>query len=317
MNVNKPNIFIILLCCFFILLTIFNINPIKNKIANLLDVDYKITEVSPSKYALETKFEYVQHTDEFTPYSKQDIMNVIYTTIDNGWNNFNFYCPKEYTKCIDDITEITDDQEILTHINNFVHPYNSFSNLKTKIKDNGEITLNIDYLYTFDEVKTLEDKVSSLIKELITEDMDDYEKIKTVHDYIINNSKYDISRNNDKASSYNSYTAFGPLIEGYATCNGYTDAMAIFLNELGYKNYKIATTPENRNLTGHIWNAVYVNDKWLHLDVTWDDPVSDDGKDYLLHKYFLVTNEELIVADQGDVVVTEHNFLKRIYSEFK
>ena len=92
--------------------------------------------------------------------------------------------------------------------------------------------------------------------------------------------------------------------------------MAIFLNKFGIKNYKIATTPENENSTGHIWNAVYINDKWLHLDITWDDPVAESGKDYLLHKYFLVTNEELQKADEGKVVVTEHNFLKNIYSEF-
>ena len=214
------------------------------------------------------------------------------------------------------ITNITNDQEILTHLNNFVNPYNSFSNIKTIISESGEINLNVNYLYTQDKINEIEKKVNEIIKNNITNEMDDYEKIKVIHDYLINNSKYDVKRNNEKTSKYDSYTAYGPLIEGYATCNGYTDAMAIFLNRLGYKNFKIATTPDNENLTGHIWNAVYINNRWLHLDVTWDDPVSENGQDYLLHKYFLITDEELKKADEGKVVVTEHNYLKNIYSEF-
>ena len=188
--------------------------------------------------------------------------------------------------------------------------------MKTAVSEKGEITIEITYLYTPEEIQTINNKIDEIIKNNINNTMDDYEKIKVIHDYLINNSKYDVERNNGKGSVYNSYKAYGPLFQGYATCNGYTDAMAIFLNKFGIKNYKIATTPENENSTGHIWNAVYINDKWLHLDVTWDDPVAESGKDYLLHKYFLVNNEELKKADEGKVVVTEHNFLKNIYSEF-
>lgn len=74
----------------------------------------------------------------------------------------------------------------------------------------------------------------------------------------------------------------------YATCNGYTDLMAIFLTKIGFNNFKVATTPDeiSYSTTGHIWNAVYLNDEWLHIDLTWDDPVSSDGKDYLFHTYF-------------------------------
>ena len=108
------------------------------------------------------------------------------------------------------------------------------------------------------------------------------------------------------------------MFEGYATCNGYADLMAIFLSKLGYENYKIATTKEEISYesNGHVWNAVKIKDKWLHLDLTWDDPVSTDGKDYLYHKYFLVNNEELKKADSGSVNVEEHNFNKSIYLEF-
>ena len=57
-----------------------------------------------------------------------------------------------------------------------------------------------------------------------------YDQIKTMHDYIINHTKYDVDRNENGESKYLSYLAYGPLFEGYATCNGYTDLMAIFLS---------------------------------------------------------------------------------------
>ena len=137
--------------------------------------------------------------------------------------------------------------------------------------------------------------------------MDDQTKILTIHDYIINNSKYDVEKNETGISEYHSSIAYGPLIEGYAICGGYADAMAIFLTKLGFDNYKIASDT-------HVWNAVLVNGKWLHLDLTWDDPVSEQGVDYLYHKYFLVNNEELIKADGN---LNNHLFKKAIYLEFK
>lgn len=313
---NKSTFIISIICCALIVLVVINLNKISIFLVDLLEENPKVVLEKKNMYALNQNFDYVQITNDFNPLSNQDLKNIIYTAIDSGWKTFTFYCPNEYTKCIEDITNITNDQEILTHLNNFVNPYNSFSNIKTTITESGEITLEINYLYSNEKILIINKKVDEIIKNNITDKMNDYEKIKIIHDYLINNSKYDIKRNNEQDQTYDSYTAYGPLIEGYATCNGYTDAMAIFLNNLGYKNFKIATTPDDKNSTGHIWNAVYVDNRWLHLDVTWDDPVSENGKDYLLHKYFLITDSELKKADEGEIVVTEHNYLKNIYSEF-
>ena len=95
--------------------------------------------------------------------------------------------------------------------------------------------------------------------------------------------------------------------------------MALFLEKIGLNNFKIAMTPEdNQNSEGHVWNAVYLDNQWLHLDLTWDDPVSNDGTDYLQHKYFLITTEQLNEIDtSGEVQVLEHQFKKNIYLEMK
>ena len=265
-------------------------------------------------YYKKNNYIFVSNTEDFTPYGIEDILNIMYSIINSGSPNFTFYCPKEYTDCVKNIKDITNDRTLLTHLNNFVHPFNSFSSIEATISNTGEIIIKVNYLYGKEDIEIINDEVDKLINMLITPDLtEDYDKIKVVHDYIINNTKYDLENKEENKS----YIAYGPLFNHLATCNGYTDLMAIFLTKMGYDNYKVATTIEKEeNTEGHVWNAVKINDEWLHLDLTWDDPVSSDGKDYLYHKYFLISTEELITAD-SNITSEDHVFDKTIYSELK
>lgn len=301
-----------------IIVTIIYLGPITDKLVNVIDKD-PILVLKPSDSFTKNKdYLFVQRSNDFRPYSYQDLLNIYYTVIDNGWREFTFYCPEEYKNCVSDATKISGDELILTHLNNYVHPFNSFTNIKSSINDNGEITLKVFYLYSEKRINEITEKVEEILNNLNVNDLEDYDKIKTVHDYIINNVKYDVDRNEVNDSKYESYNAYGPLFQGYATCNGYTDLMAIFLTKMGFDNYKIATTKDEISYsnTGHIWNAVKVNDEWLHLDLTWDDPVSDDKKDYLFHTYFLVSTEAMMEADKGETVIEEHNFNRLYYLEY-
>lgn len=317
------NIITIILCSILIGITFYYLNPLTNKLSNIISKTNTLVINEANNYKKNNSYLFVSLTDDYIPYSYQDILNIYYSVINNGWSQFTFYCPSEYKDCLEDVEKISGDNLILTHLNNYVHPFNSFTNVQTLMKESGEITLNVYYLYDEEKIKMIDNKVNELLNSLITKDMSDFDKIKTVHDYIINNVKYDVERNEENTSKYNSYTAYGPLFEGLATCNGYTDLMAIFLTKMGFNNYKIATTPEEISYaaTGHIWNAVYVQDEegnfsWRHLDLTWDDPVSSDGKDNLFHDYFLVTTEGMHSADNKGTAIEEHNFNPRYYLEF-
>ena len=68
------------------------------------------------------------------------------------------------------------------------------------------------------------------------------------------------------------------------------DQIKLRADRLNIKNVKISNDT-------HIWNLVYINNKWLNLDVTWDDPVNDLNRDMLLHEYFLKTREEFNKID--------------------
>lgn len=307
-----------IICYTLILFALINSDKISSFIVKTVANNNHLTIEKNNAYTKNYDFLFVSNSKDYIPYSYNDLIDILYSIINQGWNNFTFYCPSEYENCIKDITELSKNDLILTHINNYVHPYNSFETMKTSITESGEINVKVEYLYSQEEIDTINKYVDKVIDELYNSNDDDFVNIKKIHDYIINNTKYDITRNDTGESTYKSYNAYGPAVEGYATCNGYADIMAIILSKLNYENYKIATTSEEISYesNGHIWNAVKINNKWLHLDLTWDDPVSTDGKDYLYHKYFLVTTEEMLEADDGNVKVEEHNFNKSFYQEF-
>jgi len=307
-----------LFCYLIILVVLLNVDSISSFLTKTISNNNILTISNGNKYTKEYNFLYVKNSEDYIPYSYNDLINILYSIINQGWIEFTFYCPAEYQNCIKDISILSKDDLILTHINNFVHPYNSFETIKTSITESGEITITVDYLYKEYEIKEINNYVEKVIKELYNPTDDDYENLKRIHDYIINNTKYDINRNDSGNSKFKSYNAYGPAIEGYATCNGYADLMAIILSELNYENYKIATTSDEISYesNGHIWNSVKIDNEWLHLDLTWDDPVSVDEKDYLYHKYFLVSTEEMLAADSGNIKIEEHNFNKSIYQEF-
>lgn len=296
----------IILCVLMLGLTFFYIDDISNYLANYLDSTHKITNIEKNKYSKNTNYDYVQITNDFVPYNYQELLNVFYTILDYGYTSFTFYCPSEYSDCINDVQNISDSNnvEILTALGNFVSPYNNFSSIKVKYDTAGEVTVDVNKLYTDEDIQNINNKIDSVWKEIVTSEMSDEDIIYAFHDYIINHAKYDETFNtNDKTNNYESNKANGPLFEGYAICSGYTDTMALVLDRLGIKNYKVATKT-------HVWNALYINNEWLNIDLTWDDPVSSDGQDHLEHKFYLIDTNTL----EG-FQIENHNFDKSIYQE--
>ena len=82
------------------------------------------------------EFTFVQETDDFHVKSKQEILNAIYTILNHGMTNFTFYCDTNYDSCLDDLNSISQDQVLLSTINNFVSPFNSYEKIYFKTDKN-------------------------------------------------------------------------------------------------------------------------------------------------------------------------------------
>ena len=264
-----------------------------------------VTIGEKNEYYRDYDFAFVKNTSNFSPSNYQDILDIYYTVINAGKSNFTFYCPKEYTSCIDDIKTLSNDQNTLSDINNYVHPYNGFSHIESEYDSLGRVTINVVRNYTEEDINLINKKIDELMPQLTSNYNSLETNIKNVHDYIINNARYDSARSDSNVLSYKSDTAYGPLFQGYAICGGYTDLMQLFLERLNVKNFRVSSD-------NHIWNALYINNTWKHLDLTWDDPVASDGKDYLEYNYFLIDTNQLLTLEQ-----TQHNFNLEHYTELK
>lgn len=111
----------------------------------------------------------------------------------------------------------------------------------------------------------LESAVQSMLC-LLRAGMSDYEKALVLHDALIERCAYDYGPN--------CYTAYGALVDGSAVCQGYAEAYQLLLIRAGIPCMVVSGTG---NGGPHAWNAVKMDGCWYYTDVTWDDPVGNDG----------------------------------------
>lgn len=110
---------------------------------------------------------------------------------------------------------------------------------------------------------------------------DDFEKALFIHDYIIENCRYQI----DGGAGYDA-TAYGCIVGGSAHCEGYAKAFVYLARYAGINS--IVVTGVTDNGENHAWNQVEIDGEWYNCDVTWDDTDVDGDK---RHMYFLCNNE--------------------------
>ncbi len=165
----------------------------------------------------------------------------------------------------------------------------SFSHVSDRsLEYNGE-RQSFDVLFTYrltaDELSSMNMASEKAAKDIIaqlTPDMDDYEKLKFFHDYLILNCEIDSS---DKYAD----TVYGALVRKKALCEGYTKAFSYLCNLAGIEN----TIVTGKTTVPHMWNMVKVDESWYHVDVTWDNPDDKLHEEYpgvILYQYFMVTD---------------------------
>ena len=258
-----------------------------------------------NEYYRDYDFNFVQNTNSLEPQNRKQLLNVFYTIINSGMDNFTFYCPESYSSCLTDVEDLANDPDLLSHINNFVHPYNGFNHIETQYDSLGKVNIHIQKSYSKKQIREINQVIDQLYNQLVVVGDSDINNIRRVHDYIINHTTYDSLRSDYNITTYRSDIAYGPLLQGYGICGGYADAMELFLEKMGIINYKISSDQ-------HVWNAVYLDQKWYHLDLTWDDPVTTNGENYLEHTFFMIDTPTLLATE-----LSEHNFNQSIYSELK
>lgn len=177
--------------------------------------------------------------------------------------------------------------------------------------DRTKIKVGIIDDLSAEEIKHMYDELVSCADALIESippGLDNYGKVVFVHDYIVNHTTYDTA--GAESSGNGLYdTAYGCLVQGSAICQGYSGAFQYIMKRLGIEcGVCIGDTAKNR----HAWNYVNLNGKYYWIDVTWDDPIPENGgAETLLHTYCLIDDDRMLRTRNID---SDFGFIPKCYS---
>lgn len=131
------------------------------------------------------------------------------------------------------------------------------------------ISLEFTYYNSASELKiAYEANVYSLLAK-VNDSWSDMEKVVFINDYIASHCAYDEAALQNSPAPH-TYDAYGALVNGRAVCQGYAEAFQDLMNRLDVPCEMVTSKTLN-----HAWNMVQIGNHWYHVDVTWNDPVSD------------------------------------------
>lgn len=163
------------------------------------------------------------------------------------------------------------------------------------------VTYNFQYNESAAETEQVDQRINELFRDWKIDKLSDYDKIKKIHDFIINNASYDVNLEH--------YSAFENLINQRSTCQGYMMLVYKMMTEASIPCRIISGTGDGES---HGWNIVKLEGKWYNLDCTWDDPLTRNGEEVLVHDYFLKSDE-----DFGEHVRDEEFRTEEFYGEYE
>lgn len=170
------------------------------------------------------------------------------------------------------------------------HPFEAYNVLNCKIlsvNDSGTFKITFTCTYRMPNAFMLKDlnaKAKEVVANITSSSMSQFEKERAIHDWIINNVRYGNSQ----------YIPCDALLSHSGNCESYAALAQKMFNIAGIKSIIVEGTANNGTGTGnvgHAWNMVYIDKKWYHVDVTWDDSIF--GENSLEYDYFNITDSQI------------------------
>ena len=146
------------------------------------------------------------------------------------------------------------------------------------------------------------ERVDEIVEEIIEPGMTDLEMQTAINDWLVENVEYDFPALENAEQNnfmfvdpyfYNTFTAYGILINGIGVCSGYADAFVLIADRVGLES--VFVTGFMNGSLPHAWNRVNLDDNWYTLDVT------NNGLEHFPNAFFNLTDAE------AALVLTEDN----------
>lgn len=179
------------------------------------------------------------------------------------------------------ISKLRDEHTVLFHLGEIKYIFH-------KNKGVAEIfpqyTFSVDeYNYNVNLILTVVNKINQKAVLLST----DYEREKFIHDYLCKNVIYE---NIGKES----HSIVGPLLKGKGVCDGISKTAKLLLRLLRIDAHVIkgtAKSMDGMDWEPHAWNTVCINGNRYHVDITFDNTISENS---IRYDYFNVCDEILM-----------------------
>ena len=147
---------------------------------------------------------------------------------------------------------------------------------------------------------------NAVIASIIKPGMSDYQKVRAIHDYLVNNVNYDYANLLSNTLPASVFTAEGALVQKSAVCQGYAEAFCLLAHKSGLYSEMVYGYA---NTVSHAWNIVKIGSDYYHVDTTYDDPIINgqvvpDGSN-ISYDYFLLSDTEL--SGMGTHTITHYS----------
>ena len=209
--------------------------------------------------------------------SKDDINP---TPITNGGETKNYYVIEDVSFKSYDIS--INEAQAIYRILNFDHPEFYFISNSIVTTSKKDLRIIIDDIYAKNSLRqSIASKLLEFESGLNLDGMSDYNKIKTIHDYIILKSSYALDSSSSPETAVWAHNYTGIVLYGKGVCEAYSELFSLLCRHNNL--YPITVTgigKANGSQDNHEWNYVMLEDKWYGMDVTWDDTAMTN--DYFL-----------------------------------
>ena len=136
---------------------------------------------------------------------------------------------------------------------------------KTTYSDSDYCTFTPGYIYTESEISEIQNAMEAGFQEvssLIPADASDYEKVRIVYTYVIDNTQYQASDDDQSIA--------GVFWKKEAVCAGYAGAVQYLLERIGVPCIYVDGSTQG-STEGHAWNIVKLDGEYYYVDATNGD----------------------------------------------
>ena len=144
----------------------------------------------------------------------------------------------------------------------------------------------IEWLADSQQEAEVDEAVETLLNTLNLWNASDYDKIKGAYDWITANITYDYDWDDENPNDLHKHSTHAAIINRLAVCQGIASLYYRLCLELGVDCRYISGTAGQTELEPHGWNIVRLEDKYYHMDPTWDLGMTN------VYRYFLVSGKD-------------------------